>query len=141
MKQLSVFLENRQGRLGSVLEILSNEGINIVSLSLADTTDFGMLRLIVSDYEKGKAVLKENGFSAHLSDVVGIKLSHTVGSLQKALGILADNNVNIEYMYALCTGTDEAAIVIKPSSLEEAVTVLEKAGYSLFTDGDLLQYK
>ena len=137
MRQLSIFLENRAGRLEDALNLLKDNGINIISLSLADTTDYGMLRLIVTDIDKAKETLKANGFSAHLSQVVAITLSHTVGSLQKALHVLAENGINIEYMYALCTKTDEAAIVIKPSDIERAEDILSKEGYSFFTEADL----
>ncbi len=137
MKQLSVFLENREGRLEEALCILKNNNINIVSLSLADTTDYGMLRLIVNDPENGQKALKGEGFSAHLSNVVAIRFSHTPGSLHAALDALKTGGINIEYMYALCTKTDEAAIVIKPSNIEDAVKILEDNGFKLFTDGDV----
>lgn len=137
MKQLSVFLENREGRLEECLTILKDEGINVISLSLADTTDYGMLRLIVKDPEKSLKALKACGFSASLSDVVAIKLPHTVGSLQGVLHTCAVNKINVEYMYALCTKTDEAAIVIKPSATDEAVRVLSEAHYDFFEDGDM----
>ena len=137
MKQLSVFIENREGRLEDVLNLLKDNNINIISLSLADTSDYGVLRLIVSDNEKAKDELKENGFSAHISEVVGVKMSHTVGSLQSALHVLTKENINVEYMYALCTKTDEAAIVIKPADIEGSVKALNNAGFDLFTDGDL----
>ena len=137
MKQLSVLIENTEGRLEEVLTLLGSKNINIISLSLADTTDYGMLRLIVSDPELGKDALKAEGFSAHLSDVVGVKLPHTVGSLNNALHTVSGAGINIEYMYALCTKTDEAAIVIKPNDIAKANEVLTAAGFSLFTDGDL----
>ena len=82
LNQLSVFIENREGRLDQVLETLKNNGINIVSLSLADTSDYGMLRMIVSDAEAAKAALREAGFSAMLTPVMGVKLAHKAGSLQ-----------------------------------------------------------
>ena len=84
MKQLSVFIENREGRLEDVLNLLKEENINIISLSLADTSDYGMLRLIVSDPQKGREALKENGFSATLNDVVAVTLPHKVGALQES---------------------------------------------------------
>ncbi len=137
MKQLSVFLENREGRLEDVLTILKDNDINLISLSLADSTDYGMLRLLVKDPEKGKDVLKANGFSARISDVVAVKIPHKVGTLQNVLHTLSSEGINIEYMYALCTKTDEAAIVIKPSDMELAIKVLEGVNASFFTDDDL----
>ena len=85
LNQISVFLENREGRLDEVLETLKVNNINILSLSLADTSDYGLLRMIVSDSEKGKLALKEAGFSAHLTPVIAVKLSHQVGQLQAIL--------------------------------------------------------
>lgn len=132
MKQLSVFIENREGRLEDVLNLLKEENINIISLSLADTSDYGMLRLIVSDPQKGCEALKKNGFSATLNDVVAVTLPHKVGALQEILHILCKEDLNVEYMYALCTKTDEAAIVIKPSDPQKADEVLRAAGVHFF---------
>jgi len=132
MKQLSVFLENREGRLSDVLRILAEKNINILSLSLADTSEYGMLRLLVSDPQAGKDALKESGLSATLTDVLAVKMPHQVGALQKILTVLCDARINIEYMYALCTGTDEAALAIKTSDLEMANNVLERAGVEFF---------
>ena len=137
IKQLSVFVENREGRLEDVLNLLKAENINIISLSLADTSDYGMLRLLVNEPERSKAALKENGFSATLSDIVAVTLSHKVGALQEVLHTLYHAGINIEYMYALCTKTDEAAIAIKPSDLEKAQQVLSQAGFHFFDEGDM----
>lgn len=126
IKQLSVFIENREGRLEQVTEVLKQEGINIVSLSLADTSEYGMLRMIVSAPEKAKQVLKENGFSAMLTDVIAVRLPHEVGMLQKLLQVLSSADINIEYMYALATGKDNAAMIVKASDAQEAVKVLEE---------------
>lgn len=126
IKQLSVFIENREGRLEQVTEVLKQEGINIVSLSLADTSEYGMLRMIVSAPEKAKQVLKENGFSAMLTDVIAVRLPHEVGMLQKLLQVLSSADINIEYMYALATGKDNAAMIVKASDAQEAVKALEE---------------
>ena len=107
---------------------LKNNGINIVSLSLADTSDYGMLRMIVSDAEAAKAALREAGFSAMLTPVMGVKLAHKAGSLQICLSELSKEGINIEYMYALATGSDDASIVIKTADLDEAAAVLSKTG-------------
>ena len=88
IKQLSVFIENREGRLEEVLDVLKKRDVNIVSLSLADTSDYGLLRLLVTKPEEGKAALLENGFSAMLTDVLGIKLRHRVGQLQELLEVI-----------------------------------------------------
>ena len=105
-KQLSVFIENRQGRLGEVLNVLKVNKVNILSLSLADTTEYGLLRLIVNNPELGKEKLAEDGFSTILTDVLVLKISHQSGSLQGLLQILSENDVNIEYMYGLSIDGD-----------------------------------
>lgn len=131
IKQLSVFIENREGRLEEVLDVLKNSDVNIVSLSLADTSDYGLLRLLVTKPEEGKAALLKNGFSAMLTDVLGIKLRHRVGQLQELLEVICKSHINIEYMYALSTGTDDASIVIKTSDLEKAAAVLKETDVEL----------
>ena len=125
LKQLSVFIENREGRLEEVLDVLKQENVNIVSMSLADTSDFGLLRLLVNKPEAGKKALSEKGFSAMLTDVLGIRLCHKVGQLQELLSVICKANINIEYMYALSTGTDDASIVFKTSDLAKAASLLE----------------
>ena len=130
-KQLTVFIENRSGRLSEVLHVLKENNVNILSLSLADTTEFGLLRLIVDNAALGKEKLTENGFSSLLSDVSIIKIPHKVGSLQELLKIIDNNGINVEYMYALATSGDDAIIVIKTTDLEKAAAVLNKAGVVL----------
>ena len=127
-KQLSVFIENRQGRLGEVLEVLKKNDVNILSLSLADTTEYGLLRLIVNQPEQGKEVLAKNGFSTMLTDILVIKITHKVGSLQKFLEILASNGVNIEYMYGLSIDGEEASVVLKASDNENACKIISDIG-------------
>ena len=102
-KQLTVFIENRTGRLCEVLNVLKTNKVNILSLSLADTTEFGLLRLIVDNPEIGKEKLTEGGYSSLLSDVSVIKIPHTAGSLQELLRVIDEAGVNIEYMYAFLT--------------------------------------
>ncbi|MBO4679079.1 MAG: amino acid-binding protein [Lachnospiraceae bacterium] len=133
MKQVSVFLENSAGRLQSVLAILKNESINIVSLSIADNNEYGMLRMIVSDAEKANDALKKSGFSSHLTDVLAIKLPHTVGSLADVLDRVAKAGINIEYMYALSTKDANACIVFKPTNKEDCINALDGIGLNLVT--------
>ena len=111
INQLSVFIENREGRLEQVLEALKNNNINIVSLSLADTSEYGMLRMIVSDHEKGQ--------------------------LQILLAKICEAGINIDYMYALATGSDDASIVIKTADLKKASEILEETGIELISSGEL----
>ena len=137
IKQLSVFIENTEGRLEEVLDVLKKSGINIVSLSLADTSDYGLLRLLVNKPEEGKKALTENGFSAMLTDVLGVKLCHRVGFLQELLEVICKNHINIEYMYALSTGTDDASIVIKTSDLKKAAEILGETDVELVTQEEI----
>lgn len=131
LKQLSVFLENREGRLEDVLKVLKESNVNIVSMSLADTSDYGLLRLLVDKPQSGKEALQKEGFSAMLTDVMGVRLSHKVGKLQELLQVICDSHINIEYMYALSTATDDASVVIKTSDLEKAAALLEKTEVDL----------
>ena len=123
-KQLTVFIENRTGRLSEVLNVLKENGVNILSLSLADTTEYGLLRLIVDNAPLGKEKLSENGFSSLLSDVSIIKIPHKAGSLQGLLKVIDDNGVNIEYMYGLSIEADNAYIVLKASNADKIDSIL-----------------
>ena len=138
-KQLSVFIENRQGRLGEVLQVLKTNHVNILSLSLADTTEYGLLRLIVNNPELGKEKLSEDGFSTMLTDVLVLKITHQAGSLQGLLKTLSDENVNIEYMYGLSIDGDEASVVLKTSDIKQAEAVLEKEGVKTLSADDILK--
>ena len=122
--QLSVFIENRQGRLGEVLNVLKKNNVNILSLSLADTTEYGLLRLIVNNPEVGKEKLAEEGFSSLLTDVLVINIAHIAGSLQSLILELGKNDINIEYMYGLSIDGTNASIVLKCNNLENAKKVL-----------------
>ena len=136
-KQLTVFIENRAGRLSEVLNVLKNNGVNILSLSLADTTEFGLLRLIVDNAALGKEKLTENGFSSLLSDVSIIKIPHKVGSLQKLLKVIDDNKVNIEYMYGLSIESDEAYVVLKASDSKKVDEILTENEVQTITCAEL----
>ena len=136
-KQLTVFIENRAGRLSQVLSVLKENGVNILSLSLADTTEYGLLRLIVDDAAKGKEKLTENGFSSLLSDVSIIKIPHKVGSLQTLLKAIDENGINIEYMYGLSIDSDEAYVVLKASSTEKIDKILADNGIKTITCEEL----
>ncbi len=127
-KQLSVFIENRHGRLGEVLGVLKDNNVNVLSLSLADTTEFGLLRLIVNDPKLGKEKLSALGFSTMLTDVLIIKIPHVSGSLQTLLKNLSDENVAIEYMYGLSIDGEKASVVLKASDMKKADEILSKNG-------------
>ena len=110
--QLSIFLENRAGRLAEVTRLLSEAGVNIRALSLADTSDFGILRLIVSDFDKAKATLKENGFTVGRTSVVAVEVTDEPGGLHNILSMLQDAGINVEYMYAFVQQSDNSAVLI-----------------------------
>ena len=131
MKQLSVFLENREGRLDEVLKTLGTNDVNIVALSLADTADYGMLRMIVSDPQKGKTVLKEAGITSMLTDVVALRVPHATGSLSKAMHEIVQAGINVEYMYAFANGADASA-VLKSDNPEKVVEVLKGSGFDVW---------
>ena len=126
VNQLSVFIENRQGRLKEVLQVLKENDVNILSISLADTTDYGLLRLIVNNPEHGRDVLLEAGFSSMLTEVLIIKVPHVAGSLQSILTVIAEKNVSIEYMYGLSVESTDASIVVKTNELDTACEVLKQ---------------
>ena len=136
-KQLTVFIENRSGRLSEVLNVLKDNDVNILSLSLADTTEYGLLRLIVDDAAKGKEKLSASGFSSLLSDVSIIRIPHKVGSLQTLLKTIDENAVNIEYMYGLSVESDEAYVVLKASDIQKVDKILADNGVSTITCEEL----
>lgn len=131
IQQLSVFLENREGRLDDVLNVLAKKDVDIVALSLADTSDYGMLRMIVSDPHKGRAALKEEGITAMLTDVVALRVPHATGSLSKAMHHIVEGEVNIEYMYAFANGTDAAA-VLKSDDPARVIDILKGSGFDVY---------
>lgn len=138
-KQLTVFIENRSGRLSEVLNVLKENRVNILSLSLADTTEFGLLRLIVDNAALGKEKLTENGFSSLLSDVSIIRIDHKVGSLQRLLDTVDKNGVNIEYMYGLSIESEKAYVVLKASDTEKVDKILEESGIPTVSCEDLVK--
>lgn len=136
-KQLSVFIENRQGRLGEVLGVLKDNDVNILSLSLADTTEFGLLRLIVTNPSIASEKLVKEGFSAMLSDVLVIKIKHESGSLQGLLEILSDKGINVEYMYGLSVEDTNATVVLKASDLTSAEKILTENGFTTLANSEI----
>ena len=125
IKQLSVFLENKTGRLNEVTQILGNAGINMSAFSVADTSEFGILRMIVSDPEKALSILKEAEFSVRLTDVVCLNSPNEPGALARALNILSGENVFIEYLYAYSMDNKSANIVLKPDNIQRCIEVLQ----------------
>ena len=137
VKQLSVFIENRQGRLGEVLAVLKDNKVNILSLSLADTTEYGLLRIIVNDPERGCNVLLKSGFSSMLTDVLIVKVPHVAGSLQTILQKITERGISIEYMYGLSVEAEDASIVMKTNELALALEVLKSAKIETMTPEEI----
>ena len=126
VEQISVFLENKAGRLAEVADVLGKEGINIRALSLADTTDFGILRLIVNDREKAKKALKEAGFTVGITQVIAVEVEDKPGGLARILKLLADEGINVEYMYAFVErSSGNAVLIFKFEDLDQAIEVLQ----------------
>ena len=127
LKQVSVFLENKKGRLAEVTSLLAAESINIRALSLADTADFGVLRIIVNDADKCFAVLKKNNFVAQQTEVIAVEVTDRPGGLERILQVFDENDINIEYMYAFVEKKAENAILIfRIDQPDRAIEVLEK---------------
>ena len=138
IKQLSVFLENKTGRLTEMTKILSENNINISAFSIADTADFGIVRCIVSKPDEAIKVLKEKHFSVNITDVVCMIVPHEPGGLYKALQILSDNNVPVEYMYAFAFD-NAASVVIRSESNEKVIKILESNQMKLLKASDIYQ--
>lgn len=130
IKQLSVFLENRTGRINEVAKILGANNINMKAFSMAETADFGLLRLIVPEVDKAVQVLRDASFAVMLTDVVCINVGNVPGALSGILDALASNDVFIEYMYAFSEG-DAANVVIRPTDIDKCISVLGGCGCTL----------
>ena len=137
-KQLSIFLENKSGRLTEVTDVLGEAGVNLSAMSIADNSDFGILRCIVSDPEKAYKVLKDHHFAVKITDVIGIVCPNTSGSLAIILKYLSEKGIFIEYMYSFANG-DVAHVIIRPTDLDECEKVLEEKKVELMKANDLYQ--
>lgn len=134
LEQLSIFMENRSGSLAEITEVLARTGINIRALSVADTADFGILRVIVDDTDRAVRVLKENGLTVTRSEMVAVHVPDRPGGLHEILKVLTSRGINVEYMYAFVTRTPETAlIVIRFEEPEKATAVLREAGVKVLT--------
>jgi len=138
VEQISIFLENKSGRLAEVTSILATAGINIRSLSLADTADFGVLRLIVDQADRAREVLKANGFTVSKTDVIAVAVPDRPGGLAGILRVLDGAGINVEYMYAFVQRSgDNAIIIFRFEALEQAIQVLAGAGVRVLTGEEL----
>ena len=138
LKQLTVFVENKQGALAAITESLAEKQVNIRALSIADTQDFGILRLIVTDYETASKTLEEQDYLIKTTEVVGVKIGDAPGKLSKALAVLNDAQINMEYLYAFMARTEKHAyVVLRVADNAAAEAALEDAGFHLITDADI----
>jgi len=132
VQQIAIFLENRSGRLADISHILSSQGINIRALSLADTADFGILRLVVDDTTKAKSILKENGFTVGITDILAVEVPDKPGGLDSILQVVKDASLDVEYMYAFTQKSGEVGILLfRFDDLEGAIDIFQKAGVRL----------
>ena len=135
-KQLSIFLENKSGRLTEVTEVLAEEGVNLSALCIAESADFGILRSIVSEPDKAYAALKARHFAVTITDVIGISCPNVPGALAKVLGYLSESGVFIEYMYSFAAN-HIANVVIRPNNMEKCIEVLTEKKVDLLAASDL----
>ena len=138
IKQLSIFLEDKSGRLTELTRILAENDINITALSIADASDYGIIRMVVGRPELAVKVLKEKGFSVHLTDVACIVVPNEPGGLYHALKILADNDINIDYIYAFATQST-ASVVIRSESITKVIEVLQENKLELLQASQVYQ--
>ena len=139
-KQISVFLENKSGRLAHVTRVLGDAGINIRALSIADTSDFGILRLIVNDPVKAHRILKEAGFTVSETEVIAVRMPDSPGGLAAVLDQMSEENLNIEYLYAFLgmTGND-ALVIFKVEDIKKAKVAFKNKGIKFVEEQELYQ--
>ena len=138
IKQLTVFVQNRKGTIVSVTDILAKNDINIRALSIAETEDFGILRLIVNDETKAEKVLEEQGYLIKVVDVVGVKIGDAPGKLTAALDVLDKAGINVEYLYAFMARTEKHAyVVLRVENNDAAEAALTNADFKLITEADV----
>ena len=138
IKQLTVFVQNQKGTVVAVTDILSKNNINLRALSIAETEDLGILRLIVNDEKAAERVLSENGYLIKVIDVIGVKIGDAPGKLTSALGVLDKADINVEYLYAFMARTEKHAyVVLRVEDNAVAEAALTEAGFKLITDADI----
>ena len=138
IKQLTVFIQNKKGTVVSVTDILAKNNINLRALSIAETQDFGILRLIVNDEKAAESVLAENGYLIKVIDVVGVKIGDEPGKLTSALDVLDKAGINVEYLYAFMARTEKHAyVVLRVENNAIAEKALTEAGFKMITEADI----
>ncbi len=138
LKQISVFLENKKGRLWKAMNVLSNAGVNIRALSIADTSEFGILRMIVPDPDLAEEILTANNFVVKVNEVIAVEVLDEPGGLDSILGIFNNADVNVEYLYAFVEKkTNKAIVVIRTEDVDAGIKVLEEKGVAILRAEDV----
>ena len=138
IKQLTVYVQNKKGSMATLTDLLAKNDVNIRALSIAETEDFGLLRIIVNDEVAATKILEDNGYLIKAIDVVGVKIGDKPGALTSALDVLDKADVNVEYLYAFMARTEKHAyVVLRVEDNEKAEAVLEEAGLHLITNADI----
>lgn len=140
VKQISVFVENVRGKLSKITQVLADNGINIRAVSIADTTDFGILRLIVQDPEKAVSVLKENDITVKCTDVIVIEVDDQPAGLNKALCLMRGSDIAVEYMYAFVSShAGKAYVILKTDDIEKSIKAMTDGGIRVLPSKDVYE--
>ena len=138
IKQLSVFLENKAGKLCEITKSLAVEEINLLALNIAETSDYGVLRIITDNTEKTEKILKKNGFIVSITEVIAVAVNHKPGALNSVLEIAEKNNINIEYMYSAYAGKNGCTyMVFKVKNIDGFISVIRECGFRVLNQEDL----
>ena len=138
IKQLSIFLQNRMGSLSKPLEVLSNANVNIRAMCMADTSEFGILRLVVDNPEKGKDALEESGFLVKITEIIGVEMNDTPGGLTSVLNIIKDNEIDLEYLYAFTHEKEGKAILLLHSDdIDRLISVLKDSDITVVQSNEV----
>lgn len=138
IKQLSIFLQNRMGSLSKPLEVLSNANVNIRAMCMADTSEFGILRLVVDNPKKGKEALEESGFLVKITEIIGVEMNDTPGGLANVLNIIKDNGIDLEYLYAFTHEKEGKAILLLHSDdIDRLISVLKDSDITVVQSNEV----
>ncbi len=138
IKQISVFVENKKGRLAKITEVLGQGGVDLIALSIADTTNFGIMRCIVSDPDKAISLLKNNGFTASTTEVIVAEVTDKPGGLAEVLKLLDQADISVEYLYSFVrTPNENALILFRVEEIDAAMNALQKGGVKLLSEQDI----
>lgn len=134
VKQISVFMENRPGRLAAITKVLKDNNIDIRAINIADTTDFGILRMIVNDPAEAERVLRANSMTANVADVIAISIEDNIGAFSDVITLLKDKDISIEYIYSFIgEKSSKAVIIVKTNDLENSVAALKEGGVKVLS--------